>query len=224
MKIFVANFKSHQTARQAQDWINIFKSQFHSMPEKKVILAPSFTNLAIMKERLRGIEGIEIAAQDASSFPPGAYTGAVNAHQLRELGVFYCLVGHSERRRWFHETHAEIANKIRELVEQDIIPILCLDKDYLDQQIAALEENWWQGIIVAYEPLSAIGTGQPQDPEEAKKIAIEIRKKMPGIQSLLYGGAVTAQNAADYLKDNFDGLLIGTASLDPAEFLKIIYV
>lgn len=218
MKFIIANFKSHQTVEEAEDWIKQFGSGYLPTQDKSVILAPSFTNLW----RFKRVNKIFLAAQDVSPFPPGAYTGAVNARQLKALGVDYCLVGHSERRRWFHETHQEIANKVRELLEQQITPVLCLDEPYLNQQLAALEGPGLTKIIVAYEPVEAIGSGQPQDPATAEQIALKIKGTTPNIP-VLYGGSVTAKNAPRYTSQNsIDGLLVGGVSLKPDEFLKLI--
>lgn len=187
-------------------------------------MAPGFTNIGMIRE----IRGIAIAAQDVSPFPPGAYTGEINAKQLRELGVQYCIVGHSERRKWFHENHQEIANKCRELLEQRITPILCVDRDYLNAQIAVLESDWIIRLILAYEPTAAIGSGQAEDAREAGRMAEKIRAEAPEAKAVIYGGSVNAENAGDYLNSNlsegggFEGLLVGEKALKAADLLAIV--
>lgn len=219
MTFMVANFKSHQTAVQARTWVNYFSSSYKSkIGEVAVILSPSFPNLSIFTN----VPGALLGAQDVSPFPPGSYTGAVNAKQLRELGVEYCIVGHSERRRWFGETNQTVAAKCRELWEVGIIPILGLDADYAQSQMAALDVDGEHPLIVAYEPVAAIGTGHPQSTRQVDEI---LGKLLPVIGNfpILYGGSVTAQNARDYLAvEGISGLLVGAGSLDANEFAKII--
>lgn len=217
-KLIVANFKSHQTASQAKSWINIFTSIYSPNPQKsKVILAPSFTNLSLYKD----LPDASLATQDVSPFPPGSYTGAVNARQLKDLGVNYCLVGHSERRRWFTETDQTSAQKITELWDADITPILCLDLDYAASQIAAIELNS-NPLIIAYEPLESIGNGNPQPPAEVSQSVSQIQNLAPGVP-IIYGGSVNSQNANGYLSvPGISGLLIATACIDPNEFNAII--
>lgn len=224
MKMVVANFKSHQTISEAEEWIKVFKNGYLPKEEIKVVLAPGFTNIQEFMREVEGLRGVAIGSQDSSPFPPGAYTGAVNARQLAVLGVKYAIAGHSERRKWFAETHQEVANKIRELLEQKITPILCLDRDYLNIQIAALESEWINRIVVAYEPVAAIGSGQAEDPEEAWRIAEKIRAKLPEVKAFIYGGSIDAKNAMSYLNNGFDGLLVGTDCLDPMKFLEIIKI
>lgn len=217
-KLIAANFKSRQTAPEAKSWIDKFISVYVPRSEKsKVILAPSFTNLPIYQN----LTNTFLAAQDTSPFPPGSYTGAVNSRQLKEIGVSYCLVGHSERRRWFGENNQTSAQKITELHDVGIIPILCLNLDYAASQIAAIDLNS-NPLIIAYEPVESIGIGNPQPPPEVAQAAAQIRKLAPGVP-IIYGGSINSQNAAGYLSiDEISGLLIATACLDPNEFNAII--
>lgn len=217
-KLIAANFKSHQTAPEAKSWIDKFISIYVPRSEKsKVILAPSFTNLPIYQN----LANTFLAAQDVSPFPPGAYTGAVNARQLKNLGVNYCLVGHSERRRWFRENDQTSAQKITELHDAGIIPILCLDLDYAASQIAAIDLNS-KPLVIAYEPVESIGTGNPPPPPEVAQAAAQIQKLAPGVP-IIYGGSANSQNAGEYLSvPGISGLLVGAACLDPNEFNAII--
>ncbi len=221
-KFIVANFKSHQTTPEAEEWVKKFTSIFQGKPGvAAVILAPSFSNLHIYET----VQYTLLAAQDVSPFPPGAYTGAVNARQLKDLGANYCLVGHSERRQWFGETHSQVARKARELWDQKICPIVCLDQDYARDQIAALEPfpEPPTPVLYAYEPVESIGTGHPQNPAEVENIINDIRRFTEKNSLILYGGSITANNAKQYLSlTSVAGLLVGTASLDPNEFNAII--
>lgn len=217
-KLIVANFKSHQTTPETKSWVDKFISIYVPRPEKsKVILAPSFTNLSLYKD----LPDASLAAQDVSPFPPGSYTGAVNSRQLKDLGIGYCLVGHSERRRWFGETDQTSAQKITELHDIGIIPILCLDLDCAASQIAAIDLNS-KPLVIAYEPVESIGNGNPQPPPEVAQAIIQIQELAPGVQ-IIYGGSVNSQNAGGYLSvPGVSGLLIATACLDPNEFNAII--
>ena len=213
-KLIVANFKSHQTATEAEDWVKKFTSIYQGKFEvTTVILAPGFSNLHIYKT----VRHTLLAAQDVSPFPPGNYTGAVNSRQLKDFGVEYCLVGHSERRRWFGETDHTSAQKITELWDVGITPILCLDLDYAKSQIAAINPNS-NPLIIAYEPLESIGTGNPQPAAEVAEAVTGIKNSAAEIP-IIYGGSVNSQNAGQYLAvPGISGLLVGAACLNPNEF------
>lgn len=215
----VANFKSHQARAEAEAWRDKFTAIYKPrVGEVAVILTPSFSNLYIYEN----VQHTLLGAQDVSPFPPGNYTGAVNARQLKDFGVEYCIVGHSERRRWFGETNQMVALKCRELLEAGIIPILCLDLDYAQAQMAALEIDDQSPLVVAYEPVESIGTGNPQ-PTNLVSEALGKLPSLVGNFPILYGGSVTSQNAADYLSvPGISGLLVGGASLSAHEFANII--
>ena len=136
---------------------------------------------------------------------------------LRDLGVEYVIIGHSERRKYFKETDETINKKMKAVIKAGLKPILCIDK------ISQLPAKKQKGLIIAYEPLFAIGTGKPCSPERAKKMRILIQRKIGKNIKILYGGSVNSQNAKDYIKKaSFSGLLVGGASLKPQEFLDII--
>jgi triosephosphate isomerase (TIM) len=135
--------------------------------------------------------------------------------------VEYAIVGHSSRRRYFHETHQEIANKVGEAVAAGIIPVLCLDPSYASAQVAALEDRALETIILAYEPYTGIGVRTMPDPAEAAEAVKSISRLAPG-RPVLYGGPLKADNASAYLNlEGASGLLVGSASLDPLDFASI---
>ena len=223
MKYIVANWKSNKKFEDVWLWFDGFKQFFYPVEGEEIVLAPSFPYLyEAQKKKLElGLTQLKLAAQDISPFPFGAYTGAVSAEMLKGV-VNYAIVGHSERRAYFHETNQEIANKVHQLHEQAITPILCVDADYAKEQIRSLEQTDVSNLIVAYEPLSAIGSGKPQEPEEVKKVVAEIAELLEKETPILYGGSVNPDNAHSYLKlESVSGLLVGGASLDPEKFAKL---
>lgn len=218
----VANWKSHKTTGQAEQWLSAFLKAYQPVPEVQVIIAPAFVCLEPLHRLLteQGATQIALAAQDLSPFPSGAYTGAVAATMVRDL-VEYSFLGHSERRRYFHETHQEVANKVAEAVAADITPILCLDQPYAAAQIAALNEADAEKILIGYGPVEAIGVNIPLSRRLVVAAVEEIRSRLPN-RPVLYGGSVNSENAADYIQiEGIDGVMASSASLDPLEFAEI---
>ncbi|HZQ30039.1 MAG TPA: triose-phosphate isomerase family protein [Patescibacteria group bacterium] len=208
--LIVANFKSNKTLSEAKDWIKeISEKKFPE--EKQIVVCPSFVHLNLFKNFVdeNKLE-LKIGAQDISRFPQGEHTGEVNGSQLKEL-VAYVLIGHSERRAF--EDESIIEEKVRIAIDYGLIPILCVQSE---------NNKLYPGIsIVAYEPTFAIGTGTPDTPEDADKIANEIKTKMP--VKVLYGGSVTGENVKSFTgAQNIDGVLVGGASLSADEFSKIL--
>ena len=221
MKLIVANWKSNKTTPEAKEWLQeIFNFQF-SIFNLKIILAASFIHLPILKESITPKSNISLAAQNVSPFPSGPYTGEVSAEMLTGL-VDYVILGHSERRRYFRETNEMVAKKAKQVLEYKISPIICLDEPYIESQIATLTNCCVEESIFAYEPLLAIGSGKPDNPERVNKISKRI-KKLTNNAPVLYGGSVNAKNAKKIIQENYiDGLLVGNASLNPKEFTKIV--
>jgi triosephosphate isomerase len=209
--LLVANFKSNLSLEQVKAWIAQVK------PADNMVIAPSFPHLALMHSC---IPAFTLAAQDVSPFPPGSYTGAVNPAQLKELGVAYCIVGHSERRRYFHETANDVAGKIRELISCDITPILCMEEADLAPQFAALESDYYDKCIYCFEPGSGLGGTVTATLEDIENIKNKIYQFVPGAR-FMYGGSVTTSNVEALLPLKLDGLLVATASLDPDSFISI---
>ncbi len=218
----VANWKSHKSPGETEQWLARFQRVYSPDPRVEVVLAPSFISLAPLAEQVRALEmtGISLAVQDLSPFPLGSYTGGVAAAMVRGLAA-YAMVGHSERRRYFHETHQDVANKASEAISAGITPIVCVDIPYVRAQVAAIPEADLGAIMIGYGPVEAIGVTAPQSPSEAAKGIAAIRVLCPDIP-LLYGGSIQSDNALTYMAlDGVDGLMVGTASLDPEEFASI---
>lgn len=216
-KIFIANWKSNKTLTSATEWLQTFKAS--DVPATaQVIIAPAFSLLSTVKQHLA--VPLRLAAQDVSSYPMGSYTGAVNAQQLKDLSVEYVMVGHSERRKYFHETHADVAAKIAQAVANGLKPVLCLDDEYIDAQADALETKDIPGLIVAYEPLEAIGNGHNAPADQVVKVIQKI-KSVFGDVTVIYGGSVDERSVAEYLLIS-DGVLVGAASLEADSFQRVV--
>ncbi len=219
----LANWKSNKTRSEAIIWLETFLDLYEPQPKLQIIIAPPSIFLDPLKQILdqHGVPQVSLAAQDISSFPKGSYTGEIAAEMVEGL-VDFAIVGHSERRRYFHETPAEIARKIYEAQSVGITPILCLDRDYAIEQIAALELHMLdKDLLIGYGPANVINVETPPAPEYQQEAIAAIRKMTPD-QAILYGGSITSRNAGGFLEmAEISGLMVGSASLDPHEFAEI---
>lgn len=221
-KYVLANWKAHKTLAESMAWLEAFCAVYRPDPQVNVILAPPAVYLVPLWQKLQeyDVAHLSLAAQDLSPFPLGAYTGALAAEMLRNF-VRFAILGHAERRRYFHETHQEVANKVREATAAKLTPILCVDQPYARAQLAALHEEALKDLIIGYGPVEAIGINIPQSPARAKAAIEELQTLAPDTP-LLYGGSVTTDNAGDYLQiAGVAGVMAGSASLDPEEFARI---
>lgn len=205
--LIVANWKCNPpTLTEAKRLFNSVKQGVKDVKNIEVVICPPFVYLPVSKAN---------GAQDCFWEEKGAYTGEVSPKMLKDLGVEYVIIGHSERRKYQKETDEIIEKKLKATLAAGLKPILCIDK------ISQLPKNIKGGFIVAYEPLFAIGTGKACSPERAEKMRLAIKKKVK--VPVLYGGSVNSQNAKDYIeKTGFQGLLVGGASLNAEEFVKIV--
>lgn len=216
-KLVIANWKSNKNLSEAQSWFDEFAIVEPAQDEVEVVVAPPFPFLPLAKEHLPS--SIRIASQDVSSFPSGQYTGAVSVSNLSGL-VDFVLVGHSERRKYFKETHQDIALKVEQIISAGFQPVVCVDSSYITDQANAIEPQLLDQCIVAFEPLNAIGTGQSMPVSEVVEAVAEVKKAF-GEVGVIYGGSVSWQNVAEYLLVS-DGVLVGSASLQVSEFVKLI--
>lgn len=223
-KIIIANWKLNpMTAREATD----LARKIDVVSKYEVVLCPPTPFLGVVEYMHKG-------AQDVSPQIKGPYTGQISSANLASLGVTYCIVGHSERRA-LGETDTEINEKIHSLLDYKITPILCVGygtavnqdelevTDVLASQLRQdLDQVDAKKVIVAYEPVWAIGSGRPATPDHVEQIALYISTKF-GVRSVLYGGSVNSTNSANFLSQhNVGGLLVGGASLLADDFNKII--
>jgi len=225
VRYVVGNWKSHKSLDSGRDWIDAFAKHYQPNTDLQVIVAPPMLLLAQLADYADSlnVSGLSFAAQDVSSFPQGGYTGAVAADMLKGIAA-YTIAGHSERRRYFHETSQDVTNKVSEAVDAGIKPIVCVDQSYAMSQLTALNDLDCEDLIIAYSPVDAMSYREPQLPEKVEEVATFISQIYPN-QPIIYGGAVNRDSAHLY-KDitPLPGLFIGSASLDPEEFAAICQV
>lgn len=213
---FIGNWKSNKTLKEAEDFISGL-----SLPELTedihVVICPPFPYLWNLNSTK-----VELGAQDISPFPFGAYTGAVTAAMISSV-CKYVIVGHSERRKYFKETNQDVAQKARIVLDEGMVPVLCIDEPYLESQLAFFNSDELSKMIVAYEPLAAIGSGVADTPAHASQIANKIKQMAIADVPVLYGGSVTQSSASDYIhQDELAGVLVGGASLNLKTWIALI--
>jgi len=240
----------------AGNWkMNMLASDVKGFAKELIPLVPGFkgwcetvvcTPFTSLNAALRGFDGSGICtgAQNMSQHASGAYTGEISGAQLKDLGVEYVIIGHSERREYYGETDCSVNAKTKAALENKLIPIVCVGETLEDREIGitfdliALQVksalhgiDSLDNIVIAYEPVWAIGTGKTATPEDAQAVCKAIRDVIAGLYSanvargvsILYGGSMNDKNAADLLaQPDIDGGLIGGASLKPASFAVII--
>lgn len=210
----IANWKANKTIAESLDWINQVGPQLNNREDLQVVVCPRFSALAeLSKEIQTNNFPIILGSQDLSPFGSGSFTGEEPAELIKEL-VSMAIIGHSERRKEFGETDEMVAEKLKQANSFGINPVLCIQDSSTPIPTGVK--------IIAYEPIFAIGTGTPDTPENAQKIAEKVKLGSPHL-SILYGGSVTSENCESFVnRKDIAGLLIGKASLDAEEFLKII--
>lgn len=220
-KLIIANWKSNKSASQAEAWLAEAGKLLGGTEMKGItpVLAPAFPLLPVVNEAVKKL-GWKLAVQDLSPFPAGSYTGAVSAVNLRNLPVKYAILGHSERRRYFHETAQEVARKVEQAVDATITPIICVDEHSIETQVSALNAELAERCVVAYEPVGAIGTGNSATLAQVKQFQATV-KRLFGSVPFLYGGSVDELDINEYLLAT-DGVIIGTASLNAKQFIDIL--
>jgi triosephosphate isomerase len=240
MPVLAANWKMHKTVAETEEFLDGFLGPAEGLGGIEVVVCPPFTALAAAVERARD-SGVTISAQTMHEEPSGAFTGEVSAPMLTELGVSGVILGHSERRQYFGETDEALARKLPAALDAGLAPILCVGESeaerdageteaVLERQLAADLASVNSGrlgeVVIAYEPIWAIGTGRTATPEQAQEAIAFIRAQLDPEASdsvrILYGGSVKPDNAAELLSQpDIDGGLVGGASLDPKQFLEI---
>lgn len=215
----VANWKANKTQEDAISWLLDFKNSYKENKSqntnKTIVVCPPYPLIPIVVNFItENVLPLHVGSQDVSVFNTGAYTGEVPAATLEKF-VEFCIIGHSERRQHFSEGFEILSEKVVNALGVNILPIFCVQNE--DTKIP-------NGItIVAYEPPSAIGTGNPETPEDVEQIAKNIKEKNPDVKYVLYGGSVTDQNVGGFVNtQNIHGVLIGGGSLDSSEFIKIL--
>ena len=237
-----ANWKMNKTVAEAAEFIDALLPRI-AATQSDVVVCPPFTALTAVVERRYGT-AVKVAAQNMHEQDSGAFTGEVSAAMLVELDVEAVVLGHSERRQYFNETDESLARKVPAALAADLEPILCVGESeeardggeteavlerQLQADLASVEATDVPRIVVAYEPIWAIGTGRTATPEQAQEACAFIRDviRLRGAAAeevrILYGGSVKPANAAELLSlPDVDGALVGGASLDPEEFAAIV--
>lgn len=226
MTYLIANWKSHLNNTQSLSWLKEIEKLAPTIsPDLKTIVCLPFTDLPEFNRHLNFSKTpLFVGAQTVSPYSAGKHTGDITASMLSEL-VTYCLVGHSERRVNLKETTQDVSNQCQKLLKQNIPPIICVDKPYIDEQV---KELFAQNIplsrcLFAYEPASAIGTKKPESPEDASKVASKIILLTNGDSPVIYGGSVSPENILSFTNQlNIDGVLVGTNSLKPSVFNQLV--
>jgi triosephosphate isomerase len=244
-KIVAGNWKMHKNAEETEDLLNELIDKIPTDIEHRVIVAPTFVNLAATADHLE-FTNIEVAAQNMHQAEGGAFTGEISAGMLKSVGVDIVILGHSERRTYFHETDALLANKVDTALRHEMEVIFCFGEelqhrqsgqhfnvveDQLKDGLFHLDSDAWNKIILAYEPVWAIGTGETASPDQAQEMHHFIRETIARRYgntvaddvSILYGGSVKPDNAKEiFSKPDVDGGLIGGAALKSDDFTAIV--
>jgi triosephosphate isomerase len=245
-KFIAGNWKMNMTSSEVSPYLEIFRKEIEEINSIDIALIPPFTALSAASELLGGTQEIRLGAQNLSPETKGAFTGEISAAMLRDLFVRDVLVGHSERRRLFGETDEVVRRKLIAAIGSELRPILCIGETLEERQagqektvlstqlqgaLTGLSPEDLAEVVIAYEPVWAIGTGLTATPSQAQEAHQFIREFLKQLASreisaktrILYGGSVTASNAAELLfQPDIDGALVGGASLDPRGFAKIV--
>ncbi len=243
-KIVAGNWKMNKNAEETEDLLNELIDKIPHDIDTQVIVAPTFVNLASAVDHLE-FTNITVAAQNMHQNENGAYTGEISADMLKSIGVDTVILGHSERRLYFHETDALLAYKVNTALTHNMKVIFCFGEELKDRQsnqhfnvvenqlrdgLFHIKNDDWSNIILAYEPVWAIGTGETASPEQAQEmhefIRNTVRQRYESIAddvSILYGGSVKPDNAKEiFSKPDVDGGLIGGAALKADDFTAIV--
>ncbi|SDR72661.1 triose-phosphate isomerase [Christiangramia echinicola] len=244
-KIVAGNWKMNNDLAETEELLGKLKLQMVKEPEATVMVAPSFTNLYPTFQALKDTPVI-VAAQNMHESESGAYTGEISAAMLKSIGVTTVILGHSERRAYFNETGEILAKKVKTAIENEMTVIFCFGEELEDRKnnrhfdlvekqlkegLFDLPQSSWKNIILAYEPVWAIGTGETASPEQTQEMHKHIRtllnknvgKEVADSTSILYGGSVKPNNAKEiFAKEDVDGGLIGGASLNAVDFVEIV--
>ena len=241
--LVAANWKMHKTIAETEEFLDTFLPRAAEVGRADLVLCPPYPSLATAVARCAGSQ-VWVAAQNMHEESGGAFTGEVAAAMLTELGVQGVILGHSERRGLFGETDEALARKVPAALEAGLTPILCVGETeaqregdqteavlrrQLEADLAKVPDPRLAEMVIAYEPVWAIGTGRNATPEQAERAIAFIRSLLSDRDAVagdrvrvLYGGSVTPGNAADLLgRDGVDGALVGGASLDPGDFAVI---
>lgn len=245
-KPFIAgNWKMNNTRKAAVELVDALKPLVADVVDVEIAVAPTYTCLQDVSEHLKGSR-IALSAQNISYAAKGAYTGEISADMLKDVGCTHAIIGHSERRQYFGETDESVSKRVRAALDNDITPIVCVGESLSEREsgktfdvvlgqlvngLSSVKREEAARVVIAYEPVWAIGTGKTATPEQAQEVHAAIRAKLAECfgddiaqeMRLQYGGSVKASNAKELLgQKDIDGALVGGASLKAEDFAAII--
>jgi triosephosphate isomerase len=243
--IIAGNWKMNKTSTEARDLASKLIPLVSGVKDRDIVLAPPFTSIPAVAETVKGTN-MALSAQDVFWEEKGAFTGEISAEMLLDLGCKYVIIGHSERRQFFGETDETVNKKVRQALNKGLLPIVCAGEllrereagkanEVIERQVVGALKGVtaaeMQKIVVAYEPVWAIGTGKTATPDQANEIHAFIRQKIKsmynvdvaGALRIQYGGSVTPENVSTLMAmPDIDGALVGGASLKPESFAGLV--
>jgi triosephosphate isomerase len=243
--LIAGNWKMHGTRAEATALVEGIKAGIGSAADREVLVAPPFTALETVAKLVQGTP-IRLGAQNVHEEMRGAYTGEISAGMLQDVGCTHVIIGHSERRQYFGESDAAVGRKTLRVLEHGLVPIVCVGETLQEREagrtLAVIDRQMRDGLkgcdaaaiaglVVAYEPVWAIGTGKVATPEQAQEVHAYIRgllRELAGGEAagacrVLYGGSVKPDNIDELMRqDDIDGALVGGASLQVESFLRIV--
>lgn len=243
--IIAGNWKMHKTVGEAIDFVTRLQEELGGWEETEVVVAPPFIALVPVAQRLQG-GMISVAAQDVFWEEEGAYTGEISPRMVRDAGCRYVIIGHSERRAYFGETDETVNKKVKAALAHDLQPIICVGESLEERErgdtfavverqvrgdLKGLDTGGVREIVIAYEPIWAIGTGRTASPEQTQEVQSFIRGILGDVFNpalaeearIQYGGSVKPDNIDELMaQPDIDGALVGGASLEVASFARIV--
>ncbi|NLI92824.1 MAG: triose-phosphate isomerase [Peptococcaceae bacterium] len=242
--LLAGNWKMHKTIQEARDFAVGFQEKVQDVTDLDMVICAPFTALSVLKEELEE-SIIHIGAQNMYYQPKGAFTGEISPLMLLDLACTYVIIGHSERREYFKEDDELIARKVKAALDMSLTPILCVGENLalreggkalgfvrgqVEKDLMELTPSELQKVVIAYEPIWAIGTGKTASARDAQEMCSAIRSTLAGIAGsvaqeirILYGGSVKSGNIAELMvQPDIDGALVGGASLEVEEFAQLI--
>jgi len=242
--LMAGNWKMNKTVTEAVSVVKALKSSIADVTDVEVLICPTFTALYAVNNEVKG-SNINIGAQNLFWEPKGAFTGEISPTMVKDTGCSYVLIGHSERRQYFNETDETVNKKTKAALVTGLIPVICIGETLKEREqnitfkviekqikegLAGLTPQQAETIVIAYEPVWAIGTGKTATPDQAQEVHAFTRKvysQMYGDASqkvrILYGGSVNPTNVSDLMKQSdIDGGLVGGASLEAESFTKLV--
>ncbi len=243
--IIAGNWKMNMTATQARELAAKLTPLVSAVSDREIVLGPPFTSLQAVQEVIKGTN-VVLSAQNMHWEEKGAFTGEISADMLLDLGCKYVIIGHSERRQFFGETDETVNKKVKQALKKGLLPIMCVGETLSEREAGKLNEvigrqvtgglkdlttQDMQNVVIAYEPVWAIGTGKTATPEQANEVHALIRQQVKSLYNadvaeglrIQYGGSVTPENVSRLMAmPDIDGALVGGASLKPDSFAALV--